>query len=112
MAATVLVDAENARRSVWPNLPERELAERSAEWGRRHGAHVIVVFDGPAPEVEGVESVSAGGRSADDAIVELAGSVGAPVWAVTSDRELRERLAGRTERLIGGGTYARELLAL
>jgi hypothetical protein len=31
---------------------------------------------------------------------------------VTSDRELRERLAGKAERLIGGGTYARELLAL
>ena len=34
----------------------------------------------------------------------------APYWLVTSDRELRE-LAGReAKRVIGGGTFAKELL--
>ena len=38
------------------------------------------------------------------------GGAFAPYWLVTSDRELRE-LAGRgAERVIGGGTFANELL--
>jgi len=31
------------------------------------------------------------------------------VWVATSDRELRERVADRVERIIGGGAFAREL---
>jgi hypothetical protein len=110
MAATVLVDAENARRSVWPNLPERELAERSAEWGRQHAALVVVVYDGAGPTVDGVRTVDSGPASADDEIVALARAESGPVWLVTSDRELRERVGDGAERVIGGGTFARELL--
>ena len=47
--------------------------------------------------------------SADDEIVRLAREAEAPVWVVTSDRGLRERLAGQTERIVGGGTFARSL---
>jgi hypothetical protein len=32
-----------------------------------------------------------------------------PVWLVTSDRELRERVREHAERIIGGGSFAREL---
>ena len=53
----MLVDAENVRRSVWPNIGVRELAERSAEWGRQHDALVVVVYDGSGPAVEGVRTV-------------------------------------------------------
>ena len=34
----------------------------------------------------------------------------APYWLVTSDRELRELAGGEAERVIGGGSFARELL--
>ena len=32
-----------------------------------------------------------------------------PIWVVTSDRELRERVRDRAGRIIGGGAFAREL---
>jgi hypothetical protein len=93
--ATVLVDAENVRRSVWPNIPGDELEERCREWGRRHGHEVIVVWEGA--------------ETADDRIAAEVRQLAPPVWVVTSDRELRERVADRVERIIGGGTFAREL---
>ena len=93
--ATVLVDAENVRRSVWPNIPREELEARCREWGRRQGHDVLVVW-------EGVET-------ADDRIAAEVRQLPAPLWVVTSDRELRERVADRVDRLLGGGTFAREL---
>jgi predicted RNA-binding protein with PIN domain len=93
--ATVLVDAENVRRSVWPNIPGEELEERGREWGRRHGHEVIVVWEGA--------------ETADDRIAAEVRQLAPPIWVVTSDRELRERVADRVERIIGGGTFAREL---
>jgi rRNA-processing protein FCF1 len=33
-----------------------------------------------------------------------------PYWLVTSDRELRELAGDGAERVIGGGSFARELL--
>jgi hypothetical protein len=93
--ATVLVDAENVRRSVWPNIPGEELEERCREWGRRHGHEVIVVWEGA--------------ETADDRIAAEVRQLAPPIWVVTSDRELRERVADRVERIIGGGTFAREL---
>lgn len=108
---TVLVDAENVRRSVWPNIAPGALAELAAAWGRRRGARVVAVYDGPAPAgAEGAEGTE--GSGADDRIVELAAAADGPVWVVTSDRELRARVAGRAERVLGGGTFARELLRL
>jgi len=100
----MVVDAENVRRSGWPNLSKSELLARSRIWAAREGVDLLVVFDGAAPE--GADDVlGSGGRSADDVIAELGG----PFWLATSDRALRERVGGRAERVIGGGTFFREL---
>ena len=94
--ATVLVDAENVRRSLWPNIPRAELEQRCREWGRLHGHDVVVVWEGRA-------------ETADDRIALDARRLPPPVWVVTSDRELRARVADRAERILGGGSFAREL---
>lgn len=93
--ATVLVDAENVRRSLWPNLRGEELVERSERWGAEHGHDVRVVWEGR--------------ESADDQIAALVTELERPVWVVTSDRGLRERVGAHAERIIGGGSFAREL---
>ena len=93
--ATVLVDGENVRRSVWPNIGRAELEDRCRDWGREHGHEVIVVWEGP--------------ETADDTIAREARRLPAPLWVVTSDRELRERVAADAERVIGGGSFARQL---
>jgi rRNA-processing protein FCF1 len=93
--ATVLVDAENVRRSVWPNIPRAELERLCAAWAERDGHDAILVWEGS--------------ETADDRIAREAGELTQPVWVVTSDRELRERVAGAVERIIGGGTFARGL---
>jgi hypothetical protein len=93
--ATVLVDAENVRRSLWPNMPGAELEERAQAWADKRGHTVMVVWEG--------------GESGDDRIARLVGQVEPPVWIVTSDRELRDRVRARAERIIGGGSFAREL---
>ena len=95
MAATVLVDGENVRRSLWPNMPKGELVERSRAWGEAAGHHVVVVWEG--------------GETADDRIAREVTELEPPVWVVTSDRELRERVAPHVERIVGGGSFAREL---
>jgi hypothetical protein len=95
--ATVLVDAENVRRSLWPNMPGDELEERSADWADREGHEVQIVWEG--------------NESGDDRIARLVEELEPPVWVVTSDRELRERVRDRAERIIGGGSFARELRA-
>jgi predicted RNA-binding protein with PIN domain len=95
--ATLLVDAENVRRSLWPNMPGDELVERSKAWGEQTGHDVRVIWEG--------------NESADDQIARLVGEIDPPVWVVTSDRELRERVQERAERLIGGGSFGRELAA-
>jgi hypothetical protein len=95
--ATVLVDGENVRRSVWPNIGRSELEERSREWGHAHGHHVIVVWEGA--------------ETADDRIARDVRELSPPLWVVTSDRELRERVGEHSERLVGGGSFARELVS-
>jgi hypothetical protein len=95
--ATVLIDAENVRRSLWPNMPGAELEERAQAWADAHGHAVTVVWEGA--------------ESGDDQIARLAAELDPPVWVVTSDRELRERVRERAERIIGGGSFARELRA-
>ncbi len=102
----VIVDAENVRRSLWPNLSPEELVARARAWAAREGHDLLIVFDGPAPE-EAPDLV--GSRYADDEIVRLADEAQGQVWVVTSDRGLRERLGGRVDRLVGGGTFARNL---
>ena len=102
--ALVLVDAENVRRSLWPNLSPDELVARARAWAAREGHELLIVFDGPPPE-EAPDLV--GARHADDEIASLAAEAGKPVWVVTSDRELRARVRGSAERLLGGGAFAR-----
>jgi hypothetical protein len=93
--ATVLVDAENVRRSLWPNIPAEQLEELCDRWGERNGHHVVVVWEGPG--------------TADDRIAREVRELDPPVWVVTSDRGLRERVAPYADRLIGGGSFAREI---
>lgn len=93
--ATVLVDAENVRRSLWPNMSGDELLERSTAWGRLEGHDVEVVWEGS--------------ESGDDQIASRVRELEPPVWVVTSDRGLRDRVRDHAERIIGGGSFAREL---
>ncbi len=93
--ATVLVDGENVRRSLWPNMPPEELVERSTAWGKPQGHEVQVVWEDS--------------ESGDDQIARLAKELEPPVWVVTSDRGLRDRVRDHAERIIGGGSFAREL---
>jgi hypothetical protein len=94
--ARVLVDAENVRRSTWPNIGRRELETMCERWAERHGHDVVVVWESA--------------ESADDRIAREAGSHSEPVWVVTSDRALRERVRSSVEQLVGGGSFARELM--
>jgi len=104
---TVLVDAENVRRSRWPNLTRRELVERCRKWAAAREVGLVVVFDGPPPE--DAEDLVAGEPSADDWLAEHA-QEHEPYWLVTSDRELRERAGANAERVLGGGAFLAELL--
>jgi hypothetical protein len=104
---TLVVDARNVLRSQWPNIPERELVDLVREWAEREGLNPLIVFDGRAP-VEADDVVGTRGESADDWIAREA-PARAPYWLVTSDRELRQRAGGEAERVIGGGSFAREL---
>src|SRR6187402_1621352 len=92
--ALVVVDAENTRRSQWPNVSREELVRRARAWAAHEGHDLLVVFDGTPPE---------------DAIVELAPQLASPWWLVTSDRGLRERVGDRPERVIGGGSFVRTI---
>jgi predicted RNA-binding protein with PIN domain len=116
VATRVLVDAENVRRSVWPNLTKRDLCERAATWAKRTGMNAVVVFDGPAPACSGeIEVVGTTGESADDWLAREAGAYGErgeSFWLVTSDRELRTRAGSGAEKVVGGGSFARELQAV
>jgi hypothetical protein len=93
--ATVLIDAENVRRSLWPNMPGEELERRSEAWGKDHRHDVQVVWEGT--------------ESGDDQIARLVKELDPPIWVVTSDRGLRDRVRDHAERIIGGGSFAREL---
>jgi hypothetical protein len=103
----VVVDAENVRRSTWPNLSKDELVARARVWAAREDADLLVVFDGDPPEVA-PDLAGSGRRSADDVIASLDG----PFTLVTSDRGLRERAASKANRIVGGGSFLRELEAV
>jgi hypothetical protein len=104
-APLVVIDAENVRRSTWPNLSKEELVTRARAWAKRNGARILIVFDGPPPE-DAPDLIGSGGRTADDVIAELTG----PFWLVSSDRGLRARVRDRAEKLIGGGSFLRKEL--
>jgi hypothetical protein len=99
---TVLVDAENVRRSRWPNLSREELVQLARRWAGANGKELVVVFDGRPPER--APDLVAGEPSADDWLAEHAAEY-VPYWLVTSDRELRDRAGGEAERIVGGGTF-------
>ena len=80
---------------------------RARAWAEREDADLLVVFDGDPPQ-EASDLLGSGGRSADDVIAELDG----PFTLATSDRELRERVGHRAERVLGGGSFLRELEAV
>jgi predicted RNA-binding protein with PIN domain len=114
-----LVDAENVRRSEWPNIGREELVELVRAWAEATGAHALVVFDGEPPAVadagETLKVVGTAGESADDRIARDAEALardGRPYRLVTSDRGLRARAAVGADDVIGGGTFARTLRAL
>jgi hypothetical protein len=107
---TILIDARNVLRSQWPNIPEGELVELARSWAAEHGHRPVIVFDGRGPSAPDV--VGTGRESADDWLTREAARLaeaGEPFWLVTSDRELRDRAGGRAGRVIGGGSFAREL---
>jgi len=113
-----LVDAENVRRSQWPNIGKEELVELVCAWADAIGSHALVVFDGAPPDGDGgarVKVVGTTGESADDRIARDAENLtreGRPYRLVTSDRELRARAGPAAFDLVGGGTFARTLAAL
>jgi hypothetical protein len=106
LRAVVIVDAENVRRSIWPNLSLEELVERARAWASRGGHGLRIVFDGCAPE-HAPDLV--GSSYADDEIVRLVHELEGPVWVVTSDRGLRERLGDRPARVLGAGRFVRTI---
>jgi hypothetical protein len=102
----VIVDAENVRRSLWPNLARHELVRRVRAWAGREGHDLLIVFDGSPPE-DAPDLI--GAASADDRIVEIARDLDRPWWLVTSDRGLRERVGEAPERIVGGGSFVRTI---
>jgi hypothetical protein len=104
--ALVVVDAENVRRSGWPNISRERLVERARAWAAREGHELLIVFDGEPPE-QAPDLV--GSHDADDTIVELASGLDGPWWLVTSDRGLRARLGDRPTRILGGGSFSRTI---
>ena len=76
-------------------MPRDELRERVARWAEREGVDARVVFEGQ--------------EIADDRIAREAAQLDGPYWLVTSDRGLRDRAADGAQRVIGGGSFAREL---
>jgi hypothetical protein len=102
--ALVVVDAENVRRSIWPNVSREELVRRARAWADDEGHDLLVVFDGKPPE-NAPDLV--GSQNADDEIVGLARGLEGPWWLVTSDRELRDRVGDAPQRLLGGGSFMR-----
>ena len=102
----MVVDAENVRRSQWPNLSREELVRRAREWAGGEGHELLIVFDGAPPE-DAPDVV--GSRNADDAIVELAEDLDRTWWLVTSDRGLRDRVGVQPARVIGGGSFVRTI---
>jgi hypothetical protein len=117
---TVFVDARNVIRSRWPNLAEDRFLELARSWTERERLRALIVFDGPAPGVgvgtaaldERTGVVGTGRKSADDWIAETAkrsASEDRRLWLVSSDRELRRRVAPYVEHMIGGGAFASRL---
>lgn len=115
---TVLIDGRNVQRSQWPNLTDEELIERARAWAERNGKRIVIVFDGKATgRIVGAEEldnrttlVGTGDETADDWLIREAPHYPG-AWLVTSDRALRTAAGNQAERVIGGGSFLRELEA-
>lgn len=106
----LVVDAENVRRSIWPNVSRERLVELLARWAETSGDLPLIVYDGAAPPaLPGVETAGSGAESADDWITRHVRELAEPYTLVTSDRELRERAGANAARIVGGGAFVREL---
>jgi predicted RNA-binding protein with PIN domain len=116
----VLVDAENVRRSRWPNVSRARLVELVDAWADANRVRAVVVFDGRDHEgrvgehtpVGAASVVGTGGESADDWIVRRAAELAAarkPYRLVTSDRAVREAAGPAAAETVGGGSFLREL---
>ncbi|MGN6377430.1 MAG: hypothetical protein ACTHNU_00615 [Gaiellales bacterium] len=104
----VIVDAENVRRSRWPNLSTEDLVERTRAWADEQGVDLLIVFDGAPPEDAPDLLRAEKGETADDRIADVAAGLTAaerPYWLVTSDRELRVRAGAGAARVLGGGSF-------
>ncbi len=109
--ATVLVDAENVRRSAWPNVSREQLVELCRAWAGRERHRCVVVFDGRAPE-EAADVVGTGSESADDWLTREAARLAdadEEVWLVTSDRALRTAAGRSVKTIVGGGSFLGEI---
>ena len=67
----LVVDAENVRRSAWPNVSKEDLVARARAWAEREQADLLIVFDGRSARGRRRTSSAPGRRSADDVIAEL-----------------------------------------
>ena len=112
----VFVDANNVRRSEWPNVPDEELVARLRAWAERHDHELVIVFDreapgglvGSRPIDERTTLVGSGPESADEWLIQaVPAHPGA--WLVTSDRALLAAAGGSTARVSGGGSFLRQL---
>ena len=61
--ATVLVDGENVRRSLWPNMSRAELVDRSYAWAEREGHEVSVIWEGPGTADDEIVALSPRSRA-------------------------------------------------
>ena len=111
--ALVLIDAENVRRSQWPNVSPTDLVDLVRRWADATAHDALLVFDGSAPVV-GDDVVGTGAETGDEWLArrsrELA-AAGDAYWLVTSDRALRAAAGAAADRTLGGGAFLRELLA-
>ncbi|HKP17207.1 MAG TPA: hypothetical protein VJT84_01930 [Gaiellaceae bacterium] len=117
MEPVTLVDAENVRRSQWPNVSPDELVGLVRAWADAVGSRTILVFDGPAPPDGGggrLKLVGAEAATADDWIARAADKLARTKRSyrlVTSDRGLRARAGRAADDVVGGGTFLRMLSA-
>jgi len=116
-----LIDGNNllgAGRDRRLGIPtdEREMVLRLSAFAAARRAHLTVVFDGARPagaraSASRIRIRYAGKRIADDVIVDLVRSSGAPrdIVVVTSDRDLRSRVRAASGRVMGCREFAEAL---
>ena len=108
----VLIDARNVQRSRWPNLSDSELVELAEALGRRTWARARDRVRRAALRTERSEQVAKVPTTGWLAKPTRLAEAGEPFWLVTSDRELRERAGPGADKVVGGGTFVRELTSV